>query len=561
MNRAAEQEEAATGATVAAGETRGSASSSHPYYTTKSPQSTANPQALWHLARLLAGASDADRGLIRTTWPDAPLNGGAPDYEALRAWLKKQPELLDAVLAVDPENEPQMEPVIPSDWDVPELPAAAQLSDAMVDEALQVGGWVGEYLSYAQHRSPRTPDLFHEAAALWLGGLAIARRLMVPMAHGKIYPHLYVLWIAPTTLYAKSTGLHVLTDVLDRAIPHLRLSSEFTPEALQAEMAGKEPVGLAAESPEVQELWRAGRNFAAQRGIVLDEASSLFAGFRRDYMTGAAEMLLRLHDAPTLFRRHTRGAGYTVLKSPALSFLGATTPTGLRQSRIEEGWHNGFFARFALLTPNERPTYARTEGWMDPPATIIDTLRRLAGQMLCVPEYPEPPEEMAIAIDREAYERWEAYDRAATFDMLTGENAPDGRLSGVYARLPTQALKVAMILAALDWADGYMETPRITLAHWARGQMIAEEWRYSAHRLLVLVNDRADDEREERIIRVLRRGGETGLTAREVGQLIRGVNRNNIEPVLENLVTDGIAEKFVPPEKKAVRYRLVNRRP
>ena len=63
--------------------------------------------------------------------------------------------------------------------------------------------WVDQYINYAQSISPLTPLLFHESAALWLASVAIPRRLMLPMAFANIYPNLFILWLAPTTLYRK----------------------------------------------------------------------------------------------------------------------------------------------------------------------------------------------------------------------------------------------------------------------------------------------------------------------------------------------------------------------
>jgi hypothetical protein len=48
-------------------------------------QALADPLAVHHLARLLAGAADADRDALRQAFPDIPLNGDDPDRSALRS--------------------------------------------------------------------------------------------------------------------------------------------------------------------------------------------------------------------------------------------------------------------------------------------------------------------------------------------------------------------------------------------------------------------------------------------------------------------------------------------
>jgi len=519
-------------------------------------------QAVFQLARLLAGAGDANLDAIKTAWPDCPVNGGSTNPEAwratLRAWLDARPELLRVVLAQDPNAPPQPSEtaltVPPST--ILELPPAARLTPALGRAASTVGGWLGQYVEYVSQVSPRTPTIFHEAAGLWAGGLAIARRLRLPLAHGDIWPNLYTLLVAPTTLYAKSTGVRALVNLIDKAVPQLLLSSEFTPEALLSELAGKEPAALLSEDEETRNLWTAGRNFAAQRGVILDEASALFAGFRRDYMTGTAEMLLRLYDGPSLYRRHTRGGGFTVVRCASLSFLGATTPASLRRADVAAGWYNGLFARFALLTPSAAPVYALTDTRPDPPPTLVTALQRLASELLPLSTFPDLPQVLDATMDREAFDGWQRYDKALIHDLLTSDDRPDGRLWGCYGRFPTKALKVALILAALDWAGGVQSEPRITVAHWAKGQLVAEEWRASAHRMLdVLAGGDDEREQEDRVMRVLRRAGDGGMTAREVGLMLH-IKRQVIEPILDGLADDGQLETFTPPGGRAKRYRL-----
>ena len=58
--------------------------------------------SVYHLARLLAGAGDADLTLIDETWPDAPLS----DPSALRMWMQDHPQVAEGVARIDPEGPP-----------------------------------------------------------------------------------------------------------------------------------------------------------------------------------------------------------------------------------------------------------------------------------------------------------------------------------------------------------------------------------------------------------------------------------------------------------------------
>ena len=202
---------------------------------------------------------------------------------------------------------------------MPDLPQTAQLAPDLLQARQEAGKWLNDYLAYAADVSERTPRLFHEAIGLWTGSLAIARRLRLRLRHGDVYPNLYVLGVAPTTLYAKSTALEIASRLIHESFPHLLFANDFTPEAMLADLAGREPANLnsADLTERDRDLWLQGRHFAAQRGLIAEEASALLAGLRRDYMTGMAELLLRLYDCPDLYRRNTRGAGFIVVRKAA----------------------------------------------------------------------------------------------------------------------------------------------------------------------------------------------------------------------------------------------------
>lgn len=461
----------------------------------------------------------------------------------------------------------------PAMVDVLDLPAAARLSE---DLGADVGGWLADYVRYASEVSERTPAIIHQAAGLYLVSVAVARRLVLPMRHADIFPNLYILAVAPTTLYAKTTGLGVMTSLLDDGIPHLQLSNESTPEALLAELAGREPPNLDSKeiSDQERETWKHGQRFAAQRGLVLEEASALLAGMKREYMQGMAELLLRLYDCPRLYRRHTRGGGYAMIRHAYMSFCGWTTPARLRTAEIETGWQDGLFARFALVTPTEAPQRPADDGYSkgrpQRPAALLEELTRLANSLLPTPdEYPKPVTARAMGITDDARAAWYRYYQATSYDLLTSRQAPDARLHGTYGRLSTAALKVSMLLAALDWSrSGGGDEPLVTLAHYAAAQRIAESWRASAHRLLNTLSAKAEAEEEDRDLRrllnVMERNPDQWLAVRDVVRSLpsKQYTTATVSILLRILVDDGRVEAAEhKPDgrgRPSMRYRIVS---
>jgi hypothetical protein len=276
-----------------------------------------------------------------------------------------------------------------------------------------------------------------------------------------------------------------------------------------------------------------------------------------------AELLLRLYDCPDLYRRNTRGAGFIVVRKAYLSIIGMTTPARLQGAEVRTAWHDGLFARFALLTPEtmpQRPSDDHERPKVDHPPHLAEILTRLAHVLLPVPTFPAPVEASNVEMTDEAKAAWWCYYVAVTFDLLTGDHPPDGRLWGCYGRLPSQALKIALILSGLDWAAGVQDGPKITLAHYARAQMIAEAWRASVHRLLsTLTNSHvaAEHSKEDRVLLRIRAAGPDGVAARDVYRSLK-LRRADFDLLVTGLARDGLVEEIEIPSPRgppALGYR------
>jgi hypothetical protein len=509
------------------------------------------------LAQAIAGANEGER---LVTFEDALSRLPGDQAANIRAQVGRAGR---AILRGQLPNTPATPES--AETDVPALPESARLAPDLQRAGQEAGCWLNDYLAYAADVSERTPWLFHEAIGLWIGSLAVARRLRLRLRHGDLYPNLYVLGVASTTLYAKSTALDIASRLIHECFPHLLFANDFTPEAMLADLAGREPANLnsADLTERDRDLWLQGRHFAAQRGLIAEEASALLAGLRRDYMTGMAELLLRLYDCPDLYRRNTRGAGFIVVRKAYLSIIGMTTPARLQGAEVRTAWHDGLFARFALLTPEtapERPAEDHERSRPAYPPHLVETLTRLAHDLLPIPAYPAPVEAKDVELSDEARAAWWRYYVAVTYDLLTGDQPPDGRLWGCYGRLPAQALKVALILAGLDWASHKPAAPRITLEHYARAQTIVESWRASAHRLLnTLAGSQvaAEHSREDRVLQRIRSAGLAGVAARDVYRSLK-LRRADFDLLVAGLVRDGLVEEAEIPSPRgpsALGYR------
>ncbi len=478
-------------------------------------------------AQALAGRLRAANGTASLDTLDLALREW-PDGDAVRL----------ALLADQPfETTPEL-PRCPS------LPDSVRLDPARGDGA---GSWVDRYTRYGRAISPMTPNLFHEGAAIWLGAVTVARRLVLPMSFAPVYPNLFVAWVAPSTLFRKSTGMDLARRTAWSAIRHLLTPQDTTPEALVSDLAGREPSHFEDIAAVHQELWRRRRDFAAQRGLMLDEFSGLLASAGRDYNAGLLELYMRAFDCTEHFERITRGQGLVVVRDAYLSLLGASTPAALGPHlSAPQLWANGWWPRFALLCPpDERPAWhvPTADPGVGLPFDLTDALHRL-DERLPRPSWPETPPALPVRLDQGAFELWQPYSKALTYDLL-GDGLDD-RLHAAYGRLPTQALKIATILAALDWPDRE-SVPRIMEPHMMRAMTIAEDWRASFHRLLELTVQTVEGVRRGRLIRLVARAGLAGLSLRDIWRGMRDVDVDELQKLADQAVDLGELDRASNP--------------
>ena len=458
-------------------------------------------------------------------------NGGTvPDLKAL---------VLDAPVITEPIPE----------WEAETLDYGCLPKDVRPDPRLaaEAGEWLDLYADYAAKKCPMTPRSFHQSAGLFLASVAIARRLVLPMAFGDIYPNIFIVWTAVTTLFRKTTALNLGRGVARRVFPHLLAAQEVTPEAFLSDLAGREPPHLDQLSEQDRLDWQMSRDYAAQRGWVLDEVSGLLSSAGRDYNAGLIEAIIRFYDCDEYYARHTRSQGRVIVRNSCLSLLGASTPAALSVHLTSERlWSMGWWPRFAILTPEtERPEWRESEEVNEPPE-LVARLSRLYNQLPGA-TWPDPPEPIAVTLGDRVHGTWVRYNQALSYDMLTPDL--DMRLWGTYGRLPTVGLKLAMILAALDWQDG--AAPKIELPHLARAMLICEDWRASAHRALKVVTATEFDRQRVRILRQIGRAGQKGATTREICRAMQDKTPDAITNALRQMETAGEIE----PQKRKTRGR------
>ena len=511
--------------------------------------------AVRSIAQLLAGCpipANLDPTLAPTPYADLLHAVLASPSERLKAFdeaLTKLPcgqatVIRRAIFAVEVlPTANKTKPSLTQDVYLPALPASALLEGDPLE--MLRDHWIGQYCQFAQRAASMSPSSFHLANALAAGAAAVARRVCLRWSTLTIYPSLYILIVAPSTLYHKTTALNVLRFVLDKSdMGELLLPDMQTPESLMMEMGTTKPPTFETWSRTEQEQWQSSRRFAAQRLWVLDEAGRLLDSFKRDHTAGLLSLLLSLYDCPDHETMQTVGRGRQTILNGYLSFVGATTPDAIRSClRHTKHWSDGFWARFALIgRPVDLPPFRFDANPVDAPDALVQMLRAVAFKHLPMPQVIKDsdgtrvdwPQPKLAELEPAARDAWQRYAKATGHDMLIGSHV-DEMLFAPYGRLATLALKVALVIATLARADS--STIRVTYPDWHAAQLIVEGWRAELHRIISETQETSEAHFEDRVLSLLRT--QHTATRRELMRLLH-CKRDDLVKLLTGMTADGL---------------------
>ncbi len=152
---------------------------------------------------------------------------------------------------------------------------------------LDLPRWLHEYVSWASWVGNQTPEIFHLGMGIWMAAIAIARRVYADARWGvRVFPNLYMMFVADTTFYRKTTAYKLGEQILTAAIPQMLMPTPGSPERFQDAMVGHAPSNFSQLPQDHQKIVLEAQKFAAQRGLFKDEIAGLFGAFKRDYMVG-----------------------------------------------------------------------------------------------------------------------------------------------------------------------------------------------------------------------------------------------------------------------------------
>jgi hypothetical protein len=390
------------------------------------------------------------------------------------------------------------------------LPAAEPGDDGVEDQpfSLDLGeeptaalGWVAVYADQisAMTSSPRSFNLLN---ALVLASTAVGLTAKLNMTFGTVRPNLYGALVGASSVYHKSTALNRARDVLRRAgLDRSLLPESGTSEGLLAALADQ-PSGL----------------------IIRDEIGRLFGSDRVRHLANYKADLTDLFGGETV-RKRLSGVELLV-ENPYLCILGATTPARFFDAVGAADWDDGFLVRWLFALPDCEPRF-ETIGFYESDAVLDQKLNDLAAPLRRIAAQKDTS---FIFLD-DAFERWDNWQRER---LQRAYQYGDETALAISARLGTAALKLAIILAAVNGEWGRITPERMGAAIWLADYFRRNLWK--------LLNDKAQHgvsgHKLAKVLQVINRHGSAGCTNR---QIMRGAHlkSHQLRPVLDKLLQIG----------------------
>jgi hypothetical protein len=282
--------------------------------------------------------------------------------------------------------------------------------------------WLRNYVEYSRSITD-APLAFHVAGGLAAMAGAVGSNVWWRGGGGREqWPNLYLLLLAPSGIFRKSTSVDIPMNLLAKASPGSLLDREFTPE-------------------------RFIRNLADQPTSVLKESefASLLERMKSNYMQGMKQRLTDLFDCQDSYDRTLQGAsggrGERIsIVRPALTILAASTLDWLVESLTETDMRSGFMPRFLFFAPTLKEAEPAGGYLAEPDRPLENWLVKTLAQMSGMAR-----RQISFAPSRRRIVGWNTDNSA----VVEGGQTPD-ELLGLYSRLGHHLGKIAALLSVSD---------------------------------------------------------------------------------------------------------------
>ncbi len=292
-------------------------------------------------------------------------------------------------------------------------------------------GFIKDYLDYASNLTD-APEKFHIAAAFSLLS-SVASNVWMEFGAFRQKPNLWILILAPTSRFRKSTVIRISENLLRQVDDSLVLPHEWSIEAL-FEILQKKSVGT----------------------FYWSEFGNTLASLSRDYMGGGKEFLSDLYDCPIKRERILKSNTYTI-ENPYINILAASSTIWFKE-RIREGdVAGGFLNRFVFFCENTKTKWMAVPDRPDQEkvSSLIQQLKNIS-QM-----------QGSMWLSQSAFQMYEKWAREIEEKLDYEELNNESGVYKLYARILDHCRKLAMLVAlsfgSKEITDEYMNMACFTM--------------------------------------------------------------------------------------------------
>lgn len=378
--------------------------------------------------------------------------------------------------------------------------------------------------------------------AVWSGVWAIStllkRDAYLKWFPKNLYPNLYIIFVAPPRICAKSTAVDfcedafhevpaILSSVDDRIAFRKALNlhhSKITPEAINDLL---EPT---VDSIGGQEVHR-----GSEVAFIVSELTTLLG--KQKYNVGLVDALTKLYDSRDVDDEMTRGQGKKIFENIYVTLFGATTPTSFRDSIPQEAFGGGFISRVIIVKEDKPTRYFPLPMAVPGAADSAELAQRLAWIAINATG--------SYTFSKEAYDRYCKWYRRFKDSLVDNPNGDS------LARLDTNLIKLSIIMRAQRYEPGNIitlqdfEDALNLLVHTYEGlddfmrEVSSDPWQQQQIKI-------------KRILRSFVSGSQTTLWKMFVAQ---GIPENVIEAHMLQLRNAGEVEIDLTGPKPVYRYK------
>ena len=301
------------------------------------------------------------------------------------------------------------------------------------------------YTDFAQEITD-APLEFSQFLGIATAGIAIGRSRWIGFGDQNIYPNFYMLILAPSSMYRKSTVLGISQRMLSAVNPLKVYPADFSQEKIM-DVLKEQPSGA----------------------FYYYEFRSLMGLLSRDYMASAKSFLTELFDSNDMTM--ARKTGTFTVESPCVSILSATTSDWFVESIKAGDIEGGFLGRFLYIHSKKKLRDDAIPPLADPEKKrrVVDALSILSEPPVGM--YREGRDgRMTISEPaRKAYVAW--YKQfVARYETMSA------RYRTLTARLNIYCLKIALVLETcstgrLEIGEKAMEEA-ITQVNWLHHSVV-----------------------------------------------------------------------------------------